>query len=162
MIKSGLIIGAVSLVVVLVSTLITPICAPCLGIFLGLVAGYVAGVFDKPTNSNESIKKGGIAGVIAGAMGLVGGLIGGVLNASLVNPADLQSLYRMLGISNYAIGQSEIWTYQLGLAACVGLFNIVWMGVLGIAGGALWYQITGKNQARAMVPPQEPIPPVTG
>jgi hypothetical protein len=160
MVKSGLILGAISFVLVLgFAVLLTPFCAPCLGLVLGLAAGYFAGVFDKPINSGESIKKGGIAGVIAGALGFIGGFIGGVINGAMLNPSSVESFTKVIGINNFNISQAQIWTYQLVFAVCVGLFNVVWMAILGIAGGALWYQIKGKNQTMTVLPPQEPIPP---
>ncbi len=160
MVKSGLIFGAIAFVLVLGSAIvITPFCAPCLGLVLGIAAGYVAGVFDKPINSGESVRKGGMAGAIAGALGLVGGLIGGVINGALLNPASIENFTKVFGVNNYSISQSQIWTYQLTFAVCVGLFNIVWMAILGVAGGAIWFQMKGKNQTMTVLPPQEPIPP---
>ena len=160
MVKSGLIFGAISFVFVLgFAVLITPFCAPCLGMFLGLAAGYVAGVFDKPINSGESVRKGGIAGLIAGALGLVGGLIGGVINGAVLDPSSVDAFSRIFGINNISISQGQIWIYQLIFAVCIGLFNVVWMAILGVAGGALWFQVSGKNQSRTVLPPQEPIPP---
>jgi len=157
MVKSGLIIGAVSFLLVLGSaSIISPICAPCIGLFLGLVAGYLAGVFDKPVSNREAIRKGGIAGAIAGGLGFIGGLIGGVINGALLNPSSIGELYKMFGLPNPSIGQAEIWVMQLGGAFCIGLFNIAWMAIMGIAGGALWFQITGKNRIGTMMPPQEP------
>ena len=159
MLKSGLIIGAISFVLVLGSTLIHPFCAVCVGLFLGLAAGYFAGVFDKPISSGESIKKGAIAGAIAAALGLAGGIVGAVINALVVDPATVQSIFNYLGIPNYSISRTDIWTYQIIFGVCVGLFNIVWMAILGVAGGAIWYQIRGKNQPLTVMPPQERIPP---
>ena len=160
MVKSGLIIGVISLVLILGSAVfIAPFCAPCLGLFLGLAAGYMAGVFDKPINSGDSSKKGGYAGLIAGAIGFVGGLIGSVINGALLNPANVASFTRLFGVSNINVSQAQIWASQLGLGVCLGLFDILWMALLGIAGGALWYQISGKNQTSTILPPQQPIPP---
>ncbi len=160
MVKSGVIFGVVALVLVLgFSVLLTPFCAPCIGLFLGLGAGYVAGVFDKPINSTESIKKGAIAGAITGGIGFVGGLVAAIINASIMTPAMIQSFSRIFGLTNYSVNQSQIWTYQLIYAILVGVFDIVLMGILGVTGGALWYQIIGKNQPTTIIPPQEPIPP---
>ncbi len=160
MVKSGLLIGAVSFILILAAaTVVTPFCAPCQGIVLGLVAGYLAGVFDKPLDSGESIRKGAIAGAIAGAIGLVGGFVGAVINGALMNPANVASMMRIFGFSNFNIGQAEIWASQLGFAFCVGIFDILWMAVLGLAGGAIWYQVSGKNQSSTVLPPQQPIPP---
>lgn len=160
MVKSGLIFGAISFILVLgFSVLVTPFCAPCIGVFLGIAAGYVAGVYDKPISSGESIRKSGIAGLIAGALGFVGGLIGGIINGAVLNPSSVEAFTQFFGFNNINISQAQIWTYQLVFAVCIGLFNIVWMAILGIAGGALWYQIKGKNQPMTVLPPQAPIAP---
>jgi hypothetical protein len=160
MVKSGLIIGAISFVLVLgFAILLTPFCAPCLGLGLGIMAGYFASVIEKPINSGESVRKGGTAGAIAGALGFAGGLIGGVINGALLNPGSVESFTKVFGINNFSINQAQIWTYQLIFAVCIGLFNVVWMAILGVAGGALWYQISGKNQTSTVHPPQEPVPP---
>ena len=159
MVKSGIIFGGVAFILILGSSLISPLCAPCVGLFMGLAAGYVAGVFDKPRYSRDSLKSGGIAGLIAGIIGLIGGLIGGAINGTSVNASMIEQFYRALGITNISISQSQLLTYQLLGAACIGIFNLVWMALLGLAGGAIWYQIKGKSQPGAIIPPQEPIPP---
>jgi hypothetical protein len=160
MVKSGLIFGAISLVFILgFAVVIAPFCAPCLGLILGLAAGYVAGAFDKPADSGTSIRKGAGAGAIAGAIGLVGGFLGAVINGVLLNPSNIQSFVQMLGFSNINVNQAQIWATQLGSAFCIGLFDIAWMAVLGLVGGALWYQISGKNQIPTVLPPQQPLPP---
>jgi hypothetical protein len=160
MVKSGLIFGAISLVFIFgTAVLVAPFCAPCLGIILGLAAGYVAGAFDKPIDSGSSIRRGAGAGAIAGAIGLIGGFIGATVNALLLNPANVQSFAELLGINNFYLSQAEIWVYQLGFATCFGLFDIAWMALLGLAGGALWYSISGKNRTPTVLPPQQPVPP---
>lgn len=157
MVKSGLIVGAASLVLILGTSLIHQLCAPCMGFFLGLVAGFLAGVFDKPATVSESLKRGAIAGVIAAGFGLVGSLVGAVINSSLGNPADIEAFGKALGLSNYTVTQGEIWMYQVIFAACTGLINIVWMAILGLAGGAIWHQAIGKKQSTTILPPQAPI-----
>jgi hypothetical protein len=160
MVKSGLIIGAISFVFILVTAVfIEPVCAPCLGLILGLAAGYLAGAFDRPIDSGESIKKGAYAGAIAGAFGLLGGLIGSVINGMILNPGNIASFMNSIGISNFVISQAQIWASELGFAVCIGVFDVLWMALLGLAGGALWYQIAGKNQASMILPPQQPVPP---
>ena len=95
MVKSGLIFGAISFVLILGSAvLITPFCAPCLGLIFGLAAGYLACVSDKPISSGEGVKKGAVAGAIAGSLGFLGGMIGGVINGALLNPSILQAIDR--------------------------------------------------------------------
>jgi hypothetical protein len=160
MVKSGLIFGAISLLIILgFAVFVAPFCAPCLGLILGVAAGYMAGVFDKPADSGQSIRKGGYAGAIAGALGFVGGLVGSVINGFLLNPANVASFSRIFGISNLGVSQAQIWASQLGFAVCIGLFDVLWMALLGVAGGALWYQLVGKNQTTTILPPQQPVPP---
>jgi hypothetical protein len=48
MVKSGLIVGAVMLLLALGTTLISPICSICVAVFAGLAAGYLANVFERP------------------------------------------------------------------------------------------------------------------
>jgi len=160
MLKSGLIFGIIAFVLVLGSaTIISPLCAPCLGVILGLFAGYVAGEYDRPANVNECIRKGAISGVIAGGLGFLGGMIGSLINSAVLNPSNLNSIYQTLGLPNPNYNQATIWAYQLVGGLSIGLFNIVWMAVLGLAGGALWFQVIGKNRTGTMLPPQAPIPP---
>ncbi len=159
MTRSGLIFGVVSLVLILVITLISPFCAPCLGLFLGLAAGYVAGVFAKPIDSRQSVRVGGIAGLIAGGIGLAGSLVGGIINVSATSAASIEQLVKTLGLPGITLTQSQVTTYQILGAVCIGAFNIFWMAIFGIAGGALWYQVVGKNRPMTVLPPQEPIPP---
>lgn len=159
MIKSGLIFGVTAFILVLASSLVSPLCAPCAGLVMGLAAGYVAGGFDKPTAPREGVRIGGIAGAITGCIAFVGGLIGGILNSTTLTPAAIESVYKNFGITNISINQSQILLYQILGAICIGVFNILWMAILGIVGGALWYQLRGKNQPVTILPPQEPLPP---
>ena len=157
--KSGLLIGVITLFLALGVTLVSPICVPCVGLLLGLAAGYLAGVFSKPNDARGSIRVGGIAGAIAGAMGLVGMIIGGLINSSVVDPAKMEAIFQRLGLPNYVVSQTQLLTTQLLGSACIGVFNILWMAILGIAGGAIWYQLAGKNQPGMVLPPSEPIQP---
>lgn len=159
MVKSGLLFGAVTFVLVLAGSLISPLCAPCLGLILGLSAGYFAGIFDKPGSPREGVRIGGIAGAIAGGIGFFGGLIGGLINSTTLNVSAIEKIYHSWGITNVTLTQSHIFLYQLIGAGCIGVFNIGWMAVLAIAGAALWYQVRGKNQSVTIPPPQEPITP---
>jgi hypothetical protein len=153
MIKSGLLFGAASFIFLLgASVLFTPFCAPCLGVLLGLAAGFVAGVFDQPITLEEGLKHGGIAGAIAGGVGFFGSLIASLINGVILTPSTLTTLYRNLGI-HLTFTQSQIWAGQLASAFCVGIFDILLMALLGVVGGAIWYQVLGKKQARGIVTP---------
>jgi hypothetical protein len=160
MTKSGLIFGAAAFVLILGSAIIlTPLCAPCLGLIFGIAAGYVACVFDKPTNSSDCIRKGGIAAAITAGVGFFGSLIGGAINGVIVTPATVESIARSLYITNFNLTQAQILAYQLILGVLVGVFDVVWMGVLGIAGGTLWYQAVGKKLTIPTITGQNLLPP---
>jgi hypothetical protein len=160
MTKSGFIFGAVTFILFLGSAItISPFCAPCLGLILGITAGYVACNYDKPASSGESIQKGAIAAAIAAGIGFFGSLIGGTINGATVTPAMIESIARSFYVTNLNLTQTQILTYQLIFGVLVGAFDVVWMGVLGIAGGALWFQVAGKKNAPTSLPPQEVLPP---
>lgn len=160
MTKSGFIFGAVTFVLFLGSAItLSPFCAPCLGLILGITAGYVACIYDKPASSGESIQKGAIAAAIAAGIGFFGSLIGGAINGATVTPAMIESIARSFYVTNLNLTQTQILTYQLIFGVLVGAFDVVWMGVLGIAGGALWFQAVGKKNAPTPLPPQELLPP---
>ncbi len=144
MVKSGLIVGGISVILNLGIALFFPACSICVGILMGLLVGYLAGVFDLPLTSGDCARSGVGAGGIAGAIGLLGNLIGGVINAAVLSPSGNQMINDLLGLP--PSDPATIWGGQLGVACCIGLVNVVLMMGLGAGGGVLWYQITGKNR----------------
>ena len=76
MLKSGLIIGAITLVLASILGFIFPLCIPCLAILVGAGAGYLAGMFDKPGDSGGSAKLGAGARAIGGIGALIGHVVG--------------------------------------------------------------------------------------
>ncbi len=161
MVKSGLIIGAVTFILALGASLITPLCAPCVAIILGLVAGYLAGNFDKPMSQGDSAKAGAVAGVIALVLGLIGGLIAGVINAAVVGPSGNAEIMRLLGLP--PADPTSIWIGQIGGACCIGLVNLAIGAGLGALGGILWWSTTGSKNVQPPIPPSYPpsnfVPP---
>ncbi|MGE5124295.1 MAG: hypothetical protein ACM3H7_07230, partial [Acidobacteriaceae bacterium] len=122
MLKSGLVVGILTLVLILGSTtLLTPFCAPCLGLLMGFLAGYAAGAYDKPGNVREAVRNGAIAGALAGALGFIGGMAGSVINGAVVTPQDLASIYQFLNLPNPQYDQATIWMLQLTSGLCIGL-----------------------------------------
>ncbi len=150
MLKSGLIVGGISLIFGLIATIITPICAPCVALLAGLAAGYLAGLFDKPADQGASAKSGASAGAIASIGGLVGNMIAAVVNIIIVGPEKAAQVSQQLGLptasdpSTYATGY---YASAIGTPCCIALFNIALMAGLGALGAILWYQISGKNAA---------------
>ncbi len=146
MIKSGLILGVVTLVLGIGAALVSPFCVPCVAILAGLGAGYLAGVFDKPLDSGASAKAGAGAGAIGGAGALLGHLIGGGLNALFLSPTSAAALVGQLGLPSSG-DPTSYYAGVFGIACCLGLVEVVIMAALGAGGGALWYQLTGKKTA---------------
>jgi hypothetical protein len=139
MVKSGLIVGVVTLLVALGSTLISPICSVCVAVFAGLGAGYLANVFDKPRSPEGIIGRGAGAGAIAGAVAIIGQIIGAVINASTV---DAQVINELFG--EPIMTDQTLWVAQLGAGVCIGLFNVAIMAGLGAAGALIWRQMRGN------------------
>jgi hypothetical protein len=146
MVKSGLIVGAVMLLLALGTTLISPICSICVAVFAGLAAGYLANVFERPQMPERIVARGAGAGAIAGALAVIGQIIGGVINASTADIGLLNQMFESLG-GTFEFTNESIWVAQLGMAFCVGLFNIALMAGLGAAGAMIYRQRQGNFQA---------------
>jgi len=151
MLKSGLIIGAVGLVLALGGSLITPLCVPCLALFLGLAAGYLSGVFDKPGQNSEALKKGALSGAIASLGTIIGQIIGALINAATVDAAQAAEIMKEFGYavpgdmeSFYAIG-------QIGGTVCFSFLDIIMMALFGLLGGILWWKMTGEKQSQPTI-----------
>jgi hypothetical protein len=146
MLKSGLIIGIAVMVLGALSALITPLCIPCLAIFLGMAAGYLAGVFDKPVMNSEAVKKGALSGLIASVGAIIGQIIGSIINASLMGPEAAAEMMEQLGIDVGANYETIYQLSQVGGTICFSIMDILFMALLGMLGGVLWWQISGKKQ----------------
>ena len=154
MVKSGLIFGAVALMLIGITGVINfQLCAPCLALFMGVGAGYVAGMFDKPMGgTGGSTKAGAGAGAIGGIGALFGHMGGGLVGALRIGPeqamAQAAELARTLGLSVPLTGVDPVSYYgsTLGFSCCFGLFEIALMAGLGALGGLLWYQMTGRSR----------------
>ncbi len=146
MIRSGLILGALALLVTAGATLLSPVCAPCSTIFLGLAAGYLAGVFDKPLTSSSTSRVGAIGGAIGGVGAIFGQIIGTAINAAVVGPEGLQNIYQQLGVPTGAMDLTRTyWIGTVGSALCFSVLDTLLMAAFGAVGGLLWWRISGKN-----------------
>jgi hypothetical protein len=77
MIRSALILGAVSFLYMLVTSVAQSVCAPLLAIVLGLAAGALAVVFDKPKVMTKAVVSGALAGLLA-SLGAIAGSVAGL------------------------------------------------------------------------------------
>jgi hypothetical protein len=150
MLKSGLIVGAVSfLLSVVAGAVVSPLCGFCVGLFAGLGAGYLAGLFDKSPDSGGAAKSGAGAGAIAGVGALIGLVIAGGINAVIVGPEGAAALMEGFGVTT-STDPTSYYIGAIGGPCCMGLFNIALMAGLGALGGMLWYQVSGKKATPSM------------
>jgi hypothetical protein len=151
MLKSGLIVGGVTLLLAIGATLISPICVPCVALVAGLAAGYLGGMFDKPVGTGGSARTGAGAGAIGGLGALGGHLVGAVGNALILGPEGTARFVEQLGLPSSG-DPAQYYLTVFGSGCCLGLLEIALMAGLGALGGLLWYQTAGKN----MAPPPAP------
>ena len=145
MLKSGLIVGAVMLLLSLGGSLLSPLCVLCLALVAGLGAGYLAGVFDSPPDSGPAAQSGAGAGAIAGVGSLLGHLAGGAVNIVIVGPEGATDLLQSLGLAS-GVDPTTYYASALGGACCLGLVEIGLMAGLGALGGLLWFRVNGDYQ----------------
>jgi hypothetical protein len=152
MLKSGLIIGGVTLLLATLFGLLFPLCVPCLALALGAGAGYLAGQFERPSETGRGAGVGAGAGALAGVGALIGHVVGGLINAVITGPEGSARLLEQLGIDVGNTGSNPVAYYggALVVACCFGLLDVALMAGLGALGGLLWYQMTGRNQAGGM------------
>jgi len=147
MVKSGLIVGVITLILAFGGTLLTPLCPPCLSLFLGLAAGYLAGVFDSPPGKKEATNTGALAGLFGGVCAVTGQMFGTVANALIMGPQGTLNFVQDVGLptqgsSNFETGY---WSGLIGGAVCFSLLDVGLMVGLGALGGLLWWTTRGKK-----------------
>jgi hypothetical protein len=150
--KAGLIVGGVMLILGTICAVIVPIlCVPCVALFAGIGAGYLAGQFDRPPTSGAAAQKGAGAGAIGGIGAVLAHMAGGIFNGFVIGPEGSVQFLRDLGIEvgSSAADPVGFWTGTLGMACCLGIFEVALMAGVGALGGFLWYQMTGSKGAPA-------------
>ena len=150
MVRAGLILGGVMLVLGGVAAFVFPPCVPCLALFAGPGAGYLAGLWDRPTESTRALGRGAGAGAMAGAGAWLAHIVGGLGSAAVVGPEQALEFSRALGLNPDPAMLNDLPRYYgwaTGTACCFGVFEIVLMAMLGVVGGLVWWQLTGKNQS---------------
>ncbi len=149
MVKSGLIVGGITLVLGIIGGFIFPlVCIPCTALFAGVGAGYLAGRFEKPLTTGDSARRGAGAGAIGGVGALLAHVIAGVANAATLGPGGANDLLKSLGIPLSSTSDPTLfYGGAVAGACCFGLVEVVLMAAVGALGGLLWYQLTGKSAA---------------
>jgi hypothetical protein len=152
MIRSAVILGAISFIYMLVANVAMVPCAPCLAVILGLLAGALAAIFDKPQNVNKAATSGALAGLLAGIGAVAGNTAGLLLRTFVVfTPQTITDmLTQMTGVSYTA---TEANLYSLIPVCCCAVTDIALMAGMGALGGYLWHRYqSGKNAAAAKPP----------
>lgn len=150
MLKSALIVGAITFFLTIGAALLSPFCTICLPLFTGLTAGYLTGVFDKPTVVNTALTRGAIAGAIVGAVAWIAQMIASVINILVLQNPQFNP-GRLFGTQ---VDPTTIWAGQLGGGFCIGLLNVALMAAFAAAGAAIWANTAGKSSAPAPAPEQ--------
>ena len=151
MYKSGLIFGAIMLILGFGLALLSPICTVCMAPLIGALAGYLAGVFDKPVDNVEALKAGLIAGAIGGVGALLGQLIGASVNTAIMGAEGAADLAYELGLPVGSGFEDVYLTSMIGSTCCFSLVDILSMALLGMLGGLLWWQFSGKKMAQLVI-----------
>ena len=154
MLKSGLIVGAVMLVLGTTFGFLFPLCVSCLAIFAGVGAGYLAGVFDKPADQGTAAKSGASAGAIGGGGALLGHLIGGMAAVAIQGPQAGAEIMRQLGLptDTSPAGTAGFYGGAFISTCCFGLVSVALMAGLGALGGFIWYRMTAPKPSTPTFP----------
>jgi hypothetical protein len=151
MIRSALIIGAISLVYMFFANIAQMLCVPFLAVILGIAAGGLAGFFDKPAAVNKAVVNGALAGLIAGAGAVMGTMAGLAIRVFVIFSPDtfVQLIPNSAGIQ-YTSTDTTLGILTL-FCCCAGL-DFVIMAAMGALGGYLWFRYPSKKKPAAALP----------
>ncbi len=155
MIRSALIIGAISFVYMLFANVAQMLCVPFLAVILGIVAGGLAGFFDKPRMTNKAVVNGALAGLIAGIGAMLGNMAGLAVRIFVIfGPDTFAGMMTNATGVQYTISDTALGVFSL--FCCCAFSDIVLMAAAGALGGFLWFKYqSGKKTA---APPAQILP----
>jgi hypothetical protein len=149
MIRSALVVGAVSFIYMLVTSVAQLLCAPLFAILLGLAAGALAVVIDQPQAVEKAVVSGGLAGLIAS----IGAVIGSVAGLAI-------RIYAIFGPNTFAdilpgmeYTQADVNTGVFVVFCCCAAITFFLMAASGALGGFLWFQLTKPKSPPAPIVP---------
>jgi hypothetical protein len=151
MVKSGLILGAITLVLAIGLSLLSPLCTVCCVPLLGGIAGYLAGNFDKPTDNGSALKSGALAGAIGGAGALLGQIIGGTINSTMMGAEGAADFLQQFGLPTPPDFSETYWISIVSSTCCFSLLDLLLMSALGAVGGLIWWQYNGQRAANMVI-----------
>jgi hypothetical protein len=151
MIRSAVIIGAISFVYLLVTNVAMVLCTPFEVIILGLLAGALAGIIDKPQVVHKAVTSGALAGFLAGIGAVAGNTVGLLLRTFVVfTPQTFtDTITQMTGVS-YTAAEANL--YSLFPVCCCVVTDFILMAGMGALGGYLWHQYKAKKNSAGAKP----------
>jgi hypothetical protein len=155
MVKSSLIVGVISFVLVIISGLLSSICclaSPVLAILLGLAAGFLCSVFEKPADPGKAAARGALTGAITGGVALVAQFIGQMIG-QLALGSNLACLPGMCSEASVPVSQTSVILFAIFNSCFYGLILLPIMAGLGAVGASLWLKTAGKPRT---APPTGP------
>ncbi len=156
MLKSSLIVGVATFILVIIGGLLSNICclaSPVLGILLGLAAGFLCSVFEKPADAEKAAVRGAITGAVAGGVGLVAQFIGQMIG-QLILGNNIACIPGMCQESAAPISQTSVTLFAVFNSCFFGLILVPIMAGLGAVGAVLWLKTKPRTQ-----PPAAPSVP---
>ncbi len=151
MIRSALILGAISFIYMMVANIAMVPCAPFLAIILGILAGALAGIFDKPQLVNKAAVSGAMAGGLAGIGAVVGNTAGLLIRTFVVfTPQTITSM--LTDLTGVSYTETEASLYSLIPVCCCAITDLILMAAAGALGGYLWYQYQAKKHSAGATP----------
>jgi hypothetical protein len=152
MIRSALILGAVSFIYMLVTSVAQSVCAPLLAVVLGLAAGALAVLIDKPQVLNKAVVSGTLAGLIASVGAILGGAAGLAIRIfAIFGPQTFVDIIPYSPGVTYT--QSDINAGLLAVFCCCFSSVFVLMAGSGAVGGLLGFQFKKIKHAAPPAPP---------
>jgi hypothetical protein len=153
MIRSALIIGAVSFVYLLFANVAQMLCVPFLVILLGLSAGILAGIFDKPQQKSKAVTSGALAGLIASVGAVAGSAAGLAIRIYVIFTPE--TFVNIIPNSAGAFSQSDLDKGIFSVFCCCLCSVFFLMAASGALGGFAGFQY--KNRKPAVPPSQPPL-----
>ena len=152
MIRSAVILGAISFIYMLVTNVAMVLCAPFLAVILGILAGVLAAVIDKPQIANKAVTSGALAGGLAGIGAVIGNSAGLLIRTFIVfTPQTITDMITQLTGTTYT--ETEAGLYSLIPVCCCAVTDLILMAGAGALGGYLYAQYQARKKTAA-VPPQ--------
>lgn len=135
--KFGLIVGAISLIVVVPISALMGICGPGVTMVAGAIAGFLSAYSGKALTRRDGAQSGAIAGAIAGGITLLGQLVAAVLALAFVQVTGTAIPFgRIPSSSSPAYEHVVYYGAGLGTGLCFGIIGIVLGAIAGGLAGA--------------------------